>query len=111
MDKALLKATNDYCKDGYPTDAEAMMIIEFDGSEFEVESHIKTAEKIAKENNIWVIEDSCDGLGGTYKDQQLGSFGDLATLSFYPAHHITTGEGGLILTNDKKIIKYCREYF
>ena len=51
MDKALLKATNDFCKAGYPTDAEAMMIIEFDGSEFEVESHIKTAEKIAQENN------------------------------------------------------------
>ena len=52
MDKALLKATNDFCKAGYPTEAEAMMIIEFDGSEFEVESHIKTAEKIAKENNV-----------------------------------------------------------
>ena len=51
MDKALLKATNDFCKAGYPTDAEAMMIVEFDGSEFEVDSHIKTAEKIAKENN------------------------------------------------------------
>ena len=51
MDKALLKSTNEFCKSGYPTQAEAMMIIEFDGSEFEVESHIKTAEKIAKENN------------------------------------------------------------
>ena len=51
MDKALLKATNDFSKAGYPTDAEAMMIVEFDGSEFEVDSHIKTAEKIAKENN------------------------------------------------------------
>ena len=51
MDKALLKATNDFCKAGYPTDAEAMMIVEFDGNEFEVETYIKTAEKIAKENN------------------------------------------------------------
>ncbi len=51
MDKALLKATNDFCKAGYPTDAEAMMIVEFDGNEFEVETYIKTAEKIAKANN------------------------------------------------------------
>ena len=51
MDKALLKATNDFCKAGYPVDAEAMMIIEFDGSEFEVDSYIKKAENIAKANN------------------------------------------------------------
>lgn len=54
-------------------------------------------EKLAKRHNLWVIEDSCDALGGTYKGKNLGTFGDLSTFSFYPAHHITTGEGGAVL--------------
>jgi CDP-6-deoxy-D-xylo-4-hexulose-3-dehydrase len=75
--------------------------------------NLELVMKIAKENNIWVIEDSCDGLGGTYKDQQLGSFGDLATLSFYPAHHITTGEGGAVLSKRaalKPLIESFRDW-
>jgi CDP-6-deoxy-D-xylo-4-hexulose-3-dehydrase len=55
--------------------------------------------KLCDENNLWFIEDACDALGGTYHGKKLGSFGDIATLSFYPAHHITTGEGGAVLTN------------
>lgn len=54
-------------------------------------------EKLAKKHNLWVIEDSCDALGGTYKGKNLGTFGDFSTFSFYPAHHITTGEGGAVL--------------
>jgi CDP-6-deoxy-D-xylo-4-hexulose-3-dehydrase len=54
-------------------------------------------EKLAKKHNLWLIEDSCDALGGTYKGKNLGTFGDLSTFSFYPAHHITTGEGGAVL--------------
>ena len=54
-------------------------------------------EKLAKKHDLWVIEDSCDALGGTYKGKNLGTFGDLSTFSFYPAHHITTGEGGAVL--------------
>ena len=52
---------------------------------------------LCQEHNLWLIEDSCDALGATWGDQLVGSFGDLATLSFYPAHHITTGEGGAVL--------------
>jgi CDP-6-deoxy-D-xylo-4-hexulose-3-dehydrase len=52
---------------------------------------------LCKEHGLWLIEDSCDALGATWGDQRVGSFGDLATLSFYPAHHITTGEGGAVL--------------
>ena len=52
---------------------------------------------LCKEHNLWLIEDSCDALGATWRDQRVGSFGDLASLSFYPAHHITTGEGGAVL--------------
>lgn len=54
---------------------------------------------IAKQHNLYLIEDCCDALGATYEGQHVGTFGDLATLSFYPAHHITTGEGGAVLTN------------
>jgi CDP-6-deoxy-D-xylo-4-hexulose-3-dehydrase len=54
---------------------------------------------IAKRHNLWVVEDNCDALGSTYRGQTTGTFGHVATLSFYPAHHITTGEGGAVMTN------------
>ena len=53
----------------------------------------------AKKHGLWLIEDCCDALGATYRGQKVGTFGDLATVSFYPAHHITMGEGGCVLTN------------
>jgi len=56
--------------------------------------------RIARKYNLWLIEDNCDALGSKYKGKYTGTFGDLATLSFYPAHHITTGEGGAVLTNN-----------
>lgn len=56
--------------------------------------------KIAKKNNLWVIEDCCDALGSKYKGQYVSGFGDLATFSFYPAHQITMGEGGAVVTNN-----------
>ena len=59
--------------------------------------NLELVERLAKKHNLWVIEDSCDALGGTYKGKNLGTFGDLSTFSFYPAHHITTGEGGAVL--------------
>jgi CDP-4-dehydro-6-deoxyglucose reductase, E1 len=54
---------------------------------------------VAKKHNLWLIEDNCDALGSTYGGKLTGSFGDFGTLSFYPAHHITMGEGGAVLTN------------
>lgn len=59
--------------------------------------NLELVTKLAKKYDLWVIEDSCDGLGGTFQGQNLGTFGDLSTFSFYPAHHITTGEGGAVL--------------
>ncbi len=53
--------------------------------------------------NLWLIEDTCDALGATYNGQLCGTFGDLATLSFYPAHHITMGEGGAVFTNNSEL--------
>ena len=67
-------------------------------------------EKLAEKHGLWFIEDSCDALGGTYRGKQLGSFGDLSTFSFYPAHHITTGEGGAVLTK-KSFLKPIVESF
>jgi CDP-6-deoxy-D-xylo-4-hexulose-3-dehydrase len=70
-------------------------------------------QELAKKHNLWIIEDSCDGLGGTYRGQTLGSFGDLSTFSFYPAHHITTGEGGAVLVNKvvhKRIVESFRDW-
>lgn len=59
--------------------------------------------EVAKKYNLWVIEDDCDSLGATYRGQKTGTFGDLATVSFYPAHHITMGEGGAVLINNPKL--------
>jgi CDP-6-deoxy-D-xylo-4-hexulose-3-dehydrase len=75
--------------------------------------NLDLVEKLAKKHNLWVIEDSCDGLGGTYRDKNLGSFGDFSTFSFYPAHHITTGEGGAVLVKKaahKVIVESLRDW-
>ena len=64
----------------------------------------------AKKHGLWLIEDCCDALGSTYRGQKVGTFGDLATVSFYPAHHITMGEGGCVLT-DKPLIRTLVESF
>jgi len=60
---------------------------------------------IAAKYNLWLIEDDCDSLGATYNGQKTGTFGDLATVSFYPAHHITMGEGGAVLVNNIKLLR------
>jgi CDP-6-deoxy-D-xylo-4-hexulose-3-dehydrase len=61
-------------------------------------------------HDLWLVEDCCDALGSTYRGRQVGTFGDLATVSFYPAHHITTGEGGAVLT-DRPALKTIVESF
>ena len=68
---------------------------------------------IAKKYNLFLMEDSCDAFGSTFNQNFVGTFGDVATLSFYPAHHITTGEGGAVLTNNtklKKILESLRDW-
>jgi len=69
--------------------------------------------KIARKYNLWFIEDNCDALGSRYKGSYTGTFGDIATCSFYPAHHITMGEGGAVLTGNpllKRIIMSFRDW-
>ena len=58
---------------------------------------------ICKKYNLWLVEDCCDALGSTYRGQMVGTFGDIATLSFYPAHHITMGEGGAVFTKHDEL--------
>ena len=59
--------------------------------------NLDVVTELCKEHDLWLIEDNCDALGSTYRGQRTGSFGDVASVSFYPAHHITTGEGGAVL--------------
>ncbi|OEZ53026.1 lipopolysaccharide biosynthesis protein RfbH [Duganella sp. HH105] len=58
---------------------------------------------ICKKHNLWLIEDCCDALGSTYHGKMVGTFGDIGTMSFYPAHHITMGEGGAVFTNNAEL--------
>ena len=58
---------------------------------------------LCKKYNLWLVEDCCDALGATYRGQKVGTFGDIGTLSFYPAHHITMGEGGAVFTNNAEL--------
>ena len=75
--------------------------------------NIKKVKQFCDENNLWLIEDNCDALGSKYDNKYTGTFGDISTYSFYPAHHITMGEGGALITNNSKlykIIKSLREW-
>ena len=58
---------------------------------------------LCKKHGLWLVEDCCDALGSTYRGQNVGTFGDIGTLSFYPAHHITMGEGGAVFTNNEEL--------
>lgn len=64
---------------------------------------LATITALAKKHNLWLIEDCCDALGSTYRGTLAGTFGDIGTLSFYPAHHITMGEGGAVFTNNDQL--------
>lgn len=66
--------------------------------------------KIARDNDLFLIEDNCDALGSEYRGKKTGTFGDLSTLSFYPAHHITMGEGGAVMTNDPRLERISRSF-
>jgi CDP-6-deoxy-D-xylo-4-hexulose-3-dehydrase len=74
---------------------------------------VAVVKDFAKYHNLWLIEDCCDAVGAKYRGKKCGTFGDLATTSFYPAHHITMGEGGAVLTSDpqlKKLVESFRDW-
>ncbi len=66
--------------------------------------------RIARKHDLWLIEDSCDALGATYDGKLVGTFGDIGTLSFYPAHHITMGEGGAVFTNNDELRRIAESF-
>jgi CDP-6-deoxy-D-xylo-4-hexulose-3-dehydrase len=84
----------------------AVMIAHTLGNPFDLDA----ATAFTKKHNLWLIEDCCDAVGSTYRGQKVGTFGDLATTSFYPAHHITMGEGGAVLA-EKPLLKTLVESF
>jgi CDP-6-deoxy-D-xylo-4-hexulose-3-dehydrase len=72
--------------------------------------NLKTIREICDKHSLWLIEDCCDALGSTFMGKMVGTFGDLATLSFYPAHHITMGEGGAVFSNNNELIKIAESF-
>ena len=84
----------------------AIMIAHTIGNPFNLEAVMAFAEKY----NLWVIEDNCDAVGSLYQGRKTGSFGHLSTVSFYPAHHLTMGEGGAVLTSDSRLKKIAESF-
>ena len=93
-------------EDAISNKTKAVMIAHSLGNPF----NIKAVMDFCKKYNLWLIEDNCDALGSVYNGQLTGTFGDIATLSFYPAHHITMGEGGAVFTNNHKLKKAIESY-
>lgn len=93
-------------KDAISPKTKAIFLAHTLGNPFDLEQIID----IVEENDLWFIEDNCDALGSRYKGKLTGTFGHLATVSFYPAHHITTGEGGCVITDDEKLAKIVRSF-
>lgn len=84
----------------------AIMIAHSLGNPFDLDEVMR----VAKKYNLWVVEDDCDSLGATYRDKKTGTFGDIATFSFYPAHHITMGEGGAVIINNPELAKLAESF-
>ena len=106
---------NDFCIDvkqmekAWSPKVKAVMLAHTLGNPF----NLKKVTEFVKKHNLWFIEDCCDAVGSTYDGKMVGTFGDLATVSFYPAHHITMGEGGAVLTGSpllKKIVESFRDW-
>jgi CDP-6-deoxy-D-xylo-4-hexulose-3-dehydrase len=84
----------------------AIMIAHSLGNPFDLDEVMR----VAKKYNLWVVEDDCDSLGATYNGKKTGTFGDISTFSFYPAHHITMGEGGAVLINNPELAKLAESF-
>jgi CDP-6-deoxy-D-xylo-4-hexulose-3-dehydrase len=109
VDMKTYVANVDAMKSAISPKTKAVMMAHTLGNPFNVDA----VKALAEEHGLWIIEDACDGLGGTYNGQNLGSFGDFSTFSFYPAHHITTGEGGAVLIKKiahKVIVESIRDW-
>lgn len=99
-------ANVDQLKQAIGPNTKAIMMAHTLGNPFDLD----TVSQLCKENNLWLIEDACDALGATYNDQKVGSFGDTASVSFYPAHHITTGEGGAVFVKSPLVKRQVESF-
>jgi len=72
--------------------------------------NLKKVKELCDQYNLWLIEDCCDALGAQFNGQHVGTYGDISTCSFYPAHHITMGEGGAVFTNNPELIKIAESF-
>lgn len=88
------------------TKTRAIMIAHTLGNPFDLDEVMR----IAKKHNLWVVEDCCDALGSTYRERLVGTFGNVGTVSFYPAHHITMGEGGAVFTDDNRLVRILESF-
>ncbi len=84
----------------------AVMIAHTLGSPFDV----KAVKEFCDKHNLWLIEDCCDAVGASFEGKLVGTYGDIATVSFYPAHHMTMGEGGAVLTNNPRLKKIAESF-
>ena len=106
VDPQTLDAIPERLEEAVSSKTKAIMLAHTLGNPFDLD----TVQRLCKENNLWLIEDSCDALGSTFRGQRTGSFGDTATVSFYPAHHITTGEGGAVFVKSPLVKKQVESF-
>jgi CDP-4-dehydro-6-deoxyglucose reductase, E1 len=93
-------------EEAYSAKTKAVMVAHTLGNVF----NLGAVTEFCRRHNLWLVEDCCDALGSTYKGQKVGTFGDISTVSFYPAHHITMGEGGAVMT-DKPALQVLIDSF
>ena len=104
-----LNMMTDHLEEAISPRTKAIVLAHTLGNPFDVDFIMR----VAKKHNLWVVEDCCDAVGAKWDGRMVGTFGDLATVSFYPAHHITMGEGGAVLTSNprlKKIVESLRDW-
>lgn len=106
VDLETLDANSDRLREAVSSKTRAIMMAHTLGNPFDLD----TVQELCKKHDLWLIEDSCDALGSTYRGQRTGSFGDTATASFYPAHHITTGEGGAVFVKSPLVKKQVESF-
>ncbi len=106
IDIHTLDALPEMIEEAVSTKTRAIMMAHTLGNPFNLDE----VQRICEKYNLWLIEDSCDALGSKYNGKLTGSFGDTATLSFYPAHHITTGEGGAVFVKSPLVRKQIESF-
>ncbi len=95
-----------YLEDAVSEKTKAVMVAHTLGNTFKAEEVLA----FCKKHHLWLIEDCCDALGAKYKGKHVGNFGNIGTISFYPAHHITMGEGGAVFTSDAKLKRILESF-